>query len=207
MAANQSRRRRGLTEKQVRFVEEYLKDLNATQAYIRAGYQARGNSAEANGNRLIRNDQVRAAVDAAMMARSERTGVTVDGVLTELEPLAHSCIDHYAIDDAGNAKLAPGAPSNAMRAVRSNQAPHLVRQARQRHRADRGAQPLGQGKGARTRGLAFGHVEAAARCEWSACADLLAPSRRDSGSWELVPERGLMSGTHCLPWHCRRGER
>jgi phage terminase small subunit len=45
-----------LTPRQALFVEEYLKDLNATAAYIRAGYRGRGNSAEANTARLIRND-------------------------------------------------------------------------------------------------------------------------------------------------------
>ncbi len=44
-----------LTAKQKTFVNEYLVDLNATAAYKRAGYTVRGNAAEANASRLLRN--------------------------------------------------------------------------------------------------------------------------------------------------------
>lgn len=73
-----------LTPRQARFVEEYLKDLNATAAYIRAGYRARGNSAEANAARLIRNDKVAAAIEVAMKERSTRNNIDADRVLKEL---------------------------------------------------------------------------------------------------------------------------
>jgi len=45
-----------LNDKQMRFCQEYIIDGNATQAYIRAGYDA--SSANANGNRLILNDSI-----------------------------------------------------------------------------------------------------------------------------------------------------
>jgi phage terminase small subunit len=48
----------GLTPKQERFIAEYLIDLNATAAYKRAGYVAKGNAAEVNASRLLRNAQV-----------------------------------------------------------------------------------------------------------------------------------------------------
>lgn len=75
-----------LTDKQRRFVEEYLVDLNATQAAIRAGYSAK--TASSQGERLLRNAEVRAAVSAGQKARSERTGITADRVLAELEKIA-----------------------------------------------------------------------------------------------------------------------
>jgi phage terminase small subunit len=75
-----------LTPRQQAFVREYLLDLNATQAAIRAGYSAR--SAEVNGNRLLRNAQVRRAVDEAIQKRAERLQVKADDVLEGLRRLA-----------------------------------------------------------------------------------------------------------------------
>lgn len=78
-----------LTPKQQRFVAEYLIDLNATAAYIRAGYAPRGgNVAEANSSRLLRNAKVAEAVQAAMKARENRTHITQDRVLQELARIA-----------------------------------------------------------------------------------------------------------------------
>ncbi len=58
-----------LTPRQARFVEEYLLDLNATQAAIRAGYSKK--TAYSQGERLLRNVEVAAAVAEAKSARSE----------------------------------------------------------------------------------------------------------------------------------------
>jgi phage terminase small subunit len=71
-----------LNPRQVRFVEEYLVDLNATQATIRAGYAAR--SAYSTGERLLRNAEIAAAIRAAQEARSRRTEITQDSVAREL---------------------------------------------------------------------------------------------------------------------------
>jgi phage terminase small subunit len=75
-----------LTKKQQLFVEEYLKDLNATQAAIRAGYSAK--TALQQGPRLLGNVGVQSAVQEAMKARSDRTEITQDRVLQELARLA-----------------------------------------------------------------------------------------------------------------------
>lgn len=108
-----------LTDRQRRFVEEYLVDMNATAAYKRAGYAARGNAAEVNAARLLRNAQVQAAIQAGQSARSERVGITQDRVLDELSLLAFSDLTHYAVDDNGEVTLAAGAPVGAMRAIQS----------------------------------------------------------------------------------------
>lgn len=79
-----------LTPKQQRFVDEYLVDLNATQAAIRSGYSRR--SAAEQGHDLLRKPQVAAAVQAGQAARAERTGITADRVLTELARIAFA--DH-----------------------------------------------------------------------------------------------------------------
>jgi phage terminase small subunit len=73
---------RKLTLKQVRFVEEYLVDLNATQAAIRAGYSAR--NADKIGPRLVGNRRVRQAIMDAQQSRSQQTALTAEWVLDRL---------------------------------------------------------------------------------------------------------------------------
>lgn len=75
-----------LTAKQSRFVAEYLIDLNATQAAIRAGYSTK--RADAMGHENLRKPEIAQAVQSAMLARSERTEVTQDRVLAEYAKLA-----------------------------------------------------------------------------------------------------------------------
>lgn len=75
-----------MTPKQRRFVEEYLVDLNATQAAKRAGYSAR--SARVTGYRLLQNSAVAAAVAKAQDKRTARTQVSADRVVTELAKVA-----------------------------------------------------------------------------------------------------------------------
>ena len=71
-----------MTPRQQRFVDEYLLDLNATQAAIRAGYSAR--TAEQQGPRLLGNVEIAAAVRAAQQSRSDRVQITQDDVLRGL---------------------------------------------------------------------------------------------------------------------------
>lgn len=77
-----------LSAKQARFVEEYLIDLNATQAAIRAGYSAR--TATEQASRLLSNVKVATAIQTAQAARSARTGITQDRVLAELAKIGFS---------------------------------------------------------------------------------------------------------------------
>jgi phage terminase small subunit len=75
-----------LTAKQERFVQEYLIDLNATQAATRAGYSAK--TAEQQGFQLLKKTLVASAIAAAQQKRAERTGITQDRVLLELSRIA-----------------------------------------------------------------------------------------------------------------------
>lgn len=109
---------RPLPPRQARFVAEYLIDLNATQAAIRAGY-AGGKTAEGQGSRLLRNAKVAAAIREARVKLQVRTDITQDRVLAELALLAFSDVSHFDLDDAGNVKLAAHAPPGAMRSVSS----------------------------------------------------------------------------------------
>jgi phage terminase small subunit len=92
-----------MTPKQQLFVNEYLIDLNATQAAIRCGYSAK--TAEAQGSRLLRNVKIAAAVEKAMAQRAERTEITADRVLQELAKIGFS--DVRKIFTAGGALLNP----------------------------------------------------------------------------------------------------
>lgn len=85
-----------LTEKQRRFVEEYLIDLNATQAYLRAGYSAKNeNVAGVEAHKLLRNPKIDKAIQEAMDERSKRTEITADRVLKELAHIAFDDIKNY----------------------------------------------------------------------------------------------------------------
>ncbi len=71
------------TPKQARFVEEYLIDLNATQAAIRAGYSAK--TANEQGAQLLAKLSIREAVVEAQAIRSRRTEITQDEVIQGLK--------------------------------------------------------------------------------------------------------------------------
>ena len=71
-----------LTDKQTAFVREYLVDLNATQAAIRAGYSER--TASRIGPQLLGKTCVREAIEKAQAKRARRVEVTQDYVLSNL---------------------------------------------------------------------------------------------------------------------------
>lgn len=75
-----------LTPKQERFVAEYLVDLNATAAAIRAGYSKK--TAEVIGYENLRKPQIEAAINQAIQEREKRTEITQDMVLKETAKLA-----------------------------------------------------------------------------------------------------------------------
>ena len=79
-----------LTPKQQTFVSEYLKDLNATQAAIRAGYHVKG--AAVRGSELVRNRKVLALIDAAILARQEKLKIDAEWVLREAKRLYIRCM-------------------------------------------------------------------------------------------------------------------
>ena len=80
-----------LTAKQQRFVDEYLIDLNATQAAIRSGYSVK--TANEQGARLLANVSVQEAIAKEMAERSKRTGINQDRVVLELAKMAFVNID------------------------------------------------------------------------------------------------------------------
>jgi phage terminase small subunit len=90
-----------MTPKQLRFIDEYLIDLNATQAAIRAGYAPR--SADVTGARLLGNARIAGAIAAANIERAERTKIDADWILQRLsEEMNADVADLY--DDNGRVK-------------------------------------------------------------------------------------------------------
>ena len=83
-----------LTAKQQRFCDEYLIDLNATQAAIRAGYSHK--TACEQGARLLANVKVQKYLQKRKTDRIERTEITQDMVLLELANIAFSNAADYA---------------------------------------------------------------------------------------------------------------
>lgn len=89
MANKTARGGRKLTARQSRFVDEYLADLNATQAATRSGYSAK--TAEFQGSRLLSNVKVAAAVQERMNQRAERTHIDADYVLSGIAKNIRRC--------------------------------------------------------------------------------------------------------------------
>lgn len=75
-----------LTPKRERFALEYLIDLCATRAAIRSGFSRR--TAYAQGSRLMKNPEVRAAIQANMDRRARSINVKADDVLSEISRVA-----------------------------------------------------------------------------------------------------------------------
>lgn len=74
-----------LTPKQAAFVREYLVDLNATHAAIRAGYSAK--TADVQGPRLLGHVGVKAAIAAGQTKLEKRTEITKDWVIAQATEL------------------------------------------------------------------------------------------------------------------------
>jgi len=87
-----------------RFAHEYVIDLNATQAYIRAGYKARGQSAASAAERLLRNVEVQLLISALQRDRLQGMELTQERVLREVARLAFSDI-RKAYNADGSMKL------------------------------------------------------------------------------------------------------
>ncbi len=87
-----------LTPKQELFVNEYLKDLNATQAAIRAGYSEKTAGVIATEN--LQKPNIRAAIDKAMESRIERVQVEQDYVLRVIVETIERCMQAAPVLDA-----------------------------------------------------------------------------------------------------------
>lgn len=104
-----------MTKKQKRFVEEYLIDLNATQAAIRAGYSP--DSAGQIGEQNLKKLEISNAIAKAMAERSRRTGVNQDRVILELAKIA--LVNPGKVINTRNATIREDATEEDLAAVQS----------------------------------------------------------------------------------------
>lgn len=106
-----------LRPKQQRFVEEYLADLNATKAAIRAGYSPR--TARQVGYENLTKPDIAEAVCEAKITRSNRTEITQDRVLEELARIAFANFgDYLKVEENGTLMLdLAGVDDEAMGAI------------------------------------------------------------------------------------------
>lgn len=107
-----------MRDKQDRFCQEYLIDLNATRAAIRAGYSPK--TARQIGQENLSKPDVQARICELKEARAKRTEITQDRVLLEIAALAFSDIGDIVDWDEKEVRLIPSSqiPPNALKAVK-----------------------------------------------------------------------------------------
>lgn len=107
-----------LTERERRFVEEYILDPNATQAYKRAFQCKSYVTAKTEGCRLLTNPNVDAEIAAARKAQSARTRITADRVLKEVAGVGFADAGDM-FDDAGQLLPVRKMPAPIRRAIQA----------------------------------------------------------------------------------------
>lgn len=109
-----------LNNRQQRFVDEYMVDLNATRAAQAAGYSR--NTASQAGWEVLRNPKVAAEISRRRQALSERLSVSSEAVISELAKIAFSNFaDFYSMDPNGQLELQVGALTDPARAAAVSQ--------------------------------------------------------------------------------------
>ncbi|WP_345985278.1 terminase small subunit [Sulfurimonas sp. HSL-1656] len=103
-----------LTEKQKRFCEEYMIDMNATQAAIRAGYKEKTAGSQAHD--ILKKPEIQAYLSELIEKQQERTQITADMVLDELGKIAFSKLTDF-YDGEGRLIHPENLPENASAAV------------------------------------------------------------------------------------------
>lgn len=104
-----------MTRKQELFVDEYLIDLNATQAAIRAGYSVK--TANEIGSQNLTKLSIQQAISERMAERSRRTGVNQDRVVMELAKIAF--VNVTDVIDSDDATIRAGATADDTAAIQS----------------------------------------------------------------------------------------
>jgi phage terminase small subunit len=86
-----------LTDKQKRFVEEYLKDLNGTQAAIRAGFSKK--SADKIAYQLLEKTRVKEEIARGQAKISKKNELTHEWVIEQLKKVYTRCMQEEAVND------------------------------------------------------------------------------------------------------------
>lgn len=109
-----------MTPKQALFVQEFLVDLNGTQASIRAGYSEK--TAKEQAAQMLARPEIAAAINAAMADRADKLEITAERVLSEIASMAFYdpsdlMIDGEAEPDADAAWVIDGRIIHGLRNV------------------------------------------------------------------------------------------
>ncbi len=104
-----------MTSKQQRFCDEYLIDLNATQAAIRAGYSV--NSARDIGCENLTKPNIQEAIAKAMAERSKRTGINQDRIVLELARMG--LVNPADVIDPNTGEILPNATEDDLACIQS----------------------------------------------------------------------------------------
>jgi len=104
-----------LRPRQERFVEEYLLDLNAKQAAIRAGYSPK--TAEVQGSRLLSNAKVQRALREAIDRRAAKVEIDQNWVVSRLALVAERSLQNEPVKDRNGNPVYVFQPSAATRAL------------------------------------------------------------------------------------------
>jgi phage terminase small subunit len=81
-----------LTDKQEAFIREYMIDLNATQAYLRAGYNVKESTARANASRLLTKANIVARIEELQAVRAGKLELDAEWVLKRLKEISDKCM-------------------------------------------------------------------------------------------------------------------
>ena len=103
-------------DKRIKFIAEYLIDLNGTAAALRAGYSSK--RAAATAHRILSEPEIRQAINKQMESREKRTLITADRVLAELYEMAFTDIALLFNED-GSIKPIHNIPESLRRAISS----------------------------------------------------------------------------------------
>lgn len=106
------------SELEERFIQEYMKDLNGTQAVHRAGYNMTDGAAAVQANALLRRPNVRKKLETLMEKRAKKAEIKAEEVLKELKILGHSDV-RGLFDDSGCIKPTSQWPDELAKAVAS----------------------------------------------------------------------------------------
>lgn len=82
-----------LTDKQINFVNEYMKDMNGTAAYLRAGYKCTEEAARRAASRLLTNVDVMSEIGQRTDKMQEESGMSVQWVLNKYKKIIESTED------------------------------------------------------------------------------------------------------------------
>lgn len=89
-----------LSDKQQRFCEEYLKDFNATAAYLRAGYKCSEASARASASKLLTNPNIQEYIEAKKKENAAKVDLTPQWVLEQTLKVYHRCMQAEPVTDS-----------------------------------------------------------------------------------------------------------